>query len=155
MITLDHYKYKYTVVLSFYPLPFNPTHPASLIYFNSLGYPVSNPSIQTTAMMFFKTTTLLGLAAVTLATPAACNSNTNNVALYKPPKFDIFAVIDLRVGWPNNVTTHDGPIAMAPIFGGQVKGKFNGQLHPNISAETERLLPGSDGSRSVRTWCSI
>jgi len=38
---------------------------------------------------------------------------------------------------------------MAPIRGGDISGQFNGHLVPNVSVETERPLPSTNGEYTV------
>lgn len=85
--------------------------------------------------------TLTSLATI-LASPVCATG------VYKPPKAQSFVTVDLWVGLPSNVTTHDGPIAVIPLPSGTVQGKFNGNLTNGLSY-TERVLPGSTGPKSV------
>ncbi|KAJ6785888.1 hypothetical protein PWT90_07914 [Aphanocladium album] len=99
-------------------------------------------------MIFSTSTAVLSLIAVSLAAPANC-SNTNSDLIYRTPRIEPFVTVNIRTNYPANVTLHGSTVGVAPILGGQVQGKFNGQLHPNISAETERLMPGSDGRNTL------
>lgn len=99
-------------------------------------------------MIFSTSFAIFGLVAASLAAPAAGN-NTNSNLIYKTAKIEPFITVNIRTNYPANVTIHGSTVGVAPILGGQVMGKFNGQLHPNISAETERLMPGSNGRNTV------
>lgn len=99
-------------------------------------------------MIFSNTVPLLGLIAATLAAPASCNATTDT-AIYKSVKIEPFITVNARTSWPSNATVHGGAVGIAPIPSGQVQGKFVGHLLPNISVETERLMPGSNGGNTV------
>ena len=91
-----------------------------------------------TSTIFF-----LSCVASALASPACATG------IFKQPKAKSFLTIDMVVSIPINVTTHDGVTAMVPIVSGDLKGQFNGHLVPNLTSETERILPGSNGANSV------
>jgi hypothetical protein len=93
--------------------------------------------------MYTSTIFLLGCVASAFAGPACASG------IFKQPKAKSFLTIDMVVGLPVNVSTHDGITAMVPIVSGDLKGQFNGHLVPNLTSETERILPGSNGANSV------
>ncbi len=93
--------------------------------------------------MYASTAFVLGCVASALAGPACATG------IFKQPKAESFLTVDMQVSYPVNVTTHDGVIGIVPIVGGDIKGKFNGHVVANLSSETERVLPGSNGANSV------
>lgn len=95
--------------------------------------------------MYAHTVFIVSFVASAFAAPACAT------AIYKPPKTESFMTIDMKVSYTVNVTTHEGAIGIIPIVSGNLTGKFNGHLVPNLSSATERLLPGSDGANSVST----
>ena len=93
-----------------------------------------------------------------LATVAgALSTRSTAEGVYRQPKTKSALTINIEIGGaPANTTTLDGLISVIPIRGGAVKGKFfNGNLVANLSSSTERVLPGSGGTKTVsmlRFW---
>ncbi|KAH8654202.1 hypothetical protein BGZ61DRAFT_524296 [Ilyonectria robusta] len=65
--------------------------------------------------------------------------------IFNRPKGKSFITIDYRVGWPLNTTTPGGIIAMVPVWGGDIKGQFNGHIVENITSSYEKALPSTSG----------
>ncbi len=87
-----------------------------------------------------------------LATVAgALSTRSTTEGVYRQPKTKSVLTINIEIGGaPANTTTFDGLISVIPIRGGAVKGKFfNGNLVANLSSSTERVLPGSGGTKTV------
>ncbi|OJD14855.1 hypothetical protein AJ78_04831 [Emergomyces pasteurianus Ep9510] len=65
---------------------------------------------------------------------------------FHQPKGKSFLTIDYQVGYPVNITTENGVVAMVPVLGGDIKGKFNGHIVENITSSFEGYLNSSTGS---------
>ncbi|KAA8645635.1 hypothetical protein EYZ11_003470 [Aspergillus tanneri] len=61
--------------------------------------------------------------------------------IYKQPKVESFAAIDMVVSLPANTTTPGGMISKVPIVSGNITGRFNGHLVQNISTSNEAMVP--------------
>ncbi|OAX80714.1 hypothetical protein ACJ72_04953 [Emergomyces africanus] len=65
--------------------------------------------------------------------------------VFKPPKGQSFLTIDYQVGFPINTTTPNGVVVTAPVWGGKIKGKFNGRIVENVTSSVEAPLNGGKG----------
>ncbi|KAJ6437274.1 low molecular weight phosphotyrosine protein phosphatase [Purpureocillium lavendulum] len=86
-----------------------------------------------------------------LATVAgALTTGTTTNGVYRQPKTSSTLTVNIEIGGaPANTTTFDGLISVFPIRGGAVKGSFfQGNLVANLSSSTERILPGSNGTKT-------
>lgn len=75
--------------------------------------------------------------------------------VYNPPVSKSFVTVAITVGFPFNVTTPQGIVAVIPIRSGDVCGQFNGHLIGNASSVTERLLTSKNGTYSVSIMRSM
>ena len=79
----------------------------------------------------------------------ALAANTPGLGIYNSPILLPFVTVEVQARLPNNVTTPDGIVSTSAIPSGNITGRFTGELVAELSYETEKFLPYTDGVFTV------